>query len=62
MEARGYHIRASKPYQYNMSAILLDKNSKTLSVKRSRHINIRYFFMMYRVDAGEVIVKHCPTD
>ena len=45
-----------------MSDMLLEKNGKALSGNIMRHINIRYFFMMYRVDAGEVIVKHCPTD
>ena len=30
--------------------------------KRTKHINIRYFFIKDRIDAGELTVEHCPTD
>ena len=29
---------------------------------KSRHINIRYFFIKNRVDAGEVKVVYCPKE
>lgn len=49
-------------HQDNQSAILLETNGKGSSGKRTRHINIRYFFIGDRVASGEVTVKHCPTD
>ena len=49
-------------YQDNQSAILLKKNGKASSGKRTRHINIRYFFIKDRIDKGEVEVVFCPTE
>ena len=48
-------------YQDNQSAILLEKNGKASSGKRTRHINIRYFFVKDRIDGKEVSVTYCPT-
>ena len=56
-----YKVQDSIIYQDNQSAILLEKNGKASSGKRTRHINIRYFFVQDRVAAGEVSVKYCPT-
>ena len=44
-----------------MSAILLEKNGRASSGKRTRHINIRYFFVADRVKSGEVSIDYCPT-
>ena len=30
--------------------------------KRSRHINIRYFFVTDRLAAGDISIKYCPTE
>jgi hypothetical protein len=62
LEAQGYEVRESIIYQDNESAELLEKNGKRSSGKRTRHINIRYFFVADRVAAGEVTIKLCPTD
>jgi hypothetical protein len=48
-------------YQDNMSSILLEKNGRRSSTKRTRHINIRYFFVADRVENKEVRIEHCPT-
>ena len=46
LEAQGYGLpRPSKIYQDNMSTIFLGKNGKASSGQRTRHINIRYFFV-----------------
>ena len=37
-------------------------NGKASSGKRSRHVDIRYFFMKKRFDRGEFQVKYCPTE
>jgi hypothetical protein len=48
-------------YQDNQSAILLEKNGKASSGKRTKHINIRYFFVTDRIRAKELSVEWCPT-
>ena len=40
LEAQGYDVKESPIYQDNMSAMLLEKNGKKSSGKRTRHINI----------------------
>ena len=45
LEAQGHRVGASKLYQDNMSAILLEKNGKALSRKRKVTTNIPYFFV-----------------
>jgi hypothetical protein len=61
LEAQGYGVRDSKIYQDNQSAMLMEKNGKASSGKRTRHINIRYFFVADRVQSGEVSIEYCPT-
>ena len=41
--------------------MLLEKNGKASSSKRTRHINIRYYFVTDRISAGELNVSYCPT-
>jgi hypothetical protein len=62
MEAQGYPIDENILYQDNQSAILLEKNGKRSSTKRTRALNIRYFFLTDEVEKGNLIIKHCPTD
>ena len=49
-------------FQDNESAILLQKNGSGSSSRRTRHINIRYFFVKDRVDAKELDIQYCPTN
>ena len=49
MEAQGYGIRENIVYQDNKSAILMEKNSKASSSKRTKHINSRYYFVTDRI-------------
>ena len=41
--------------------MLLERNGKALSSKRTKHINVRYFFITDRISKGEVRVEWCPT-
>ena len=45
-----------------MSTMLLAKNGRKSSGRRTRHINIRYFFVADRVASNEVTIEYCPTD
>ena len=49
-------------YQDNTSAILLEKKGTESSSKRTRHINIRYYFIKDCIDKKHLTVKYCPTD
>ena len=62
LEAQGLTIADNILYQDNQSAILLAKNGKASSSKRTRHFNIRYFFVTDQVEKGNLTIKFCPTD
>ncbi len=59
--AQGYVMVDNILHQDNRSAILLERNGKMSSGKRTKHIAIRYFFVTDRVKAGEISPKWCPT-
>ena len=48
-------------YQDNKSTILLAENGKTSSSKRTRHLNVRYYFITDQIKKGHVKVAFCPT-
>jgi hypothetical protein len=62
MEAQGYEIIRNILFQDNKSAILLETNGKKSSGKRTRALNIRYFFLTDQVEKGNLIIEYCPTD
>ena len=43
--------------QDNRSAILLEQNGIMSSTKRTKHINVRYYFVKSRIVAEEVIIQ-----
>jgi hypothetical protein len=49
MKAQGYGVKDTVMFQDNKSSILLEKNGKASSSKRTKHINIQYFFITDRV-------------
>jgi hypothetical protein len=61
MKAQGYDVKDKAFFQDNNSSILLEKNGKASSSKRTKHINIRYFFITDKVSKKEVSVAWCPT-
>ena len=61
LQAQGYNVTDSIIHQDNQSAILLENNGRASSSQRTRHINIRYFFVADRIASNEVKVKYCPT-
>ena len=62
IQAQGYDMVHATIYQDNKSAILLEKNGKMSSSKRTKHIKKKYFFVTDKVEQGEVQVEHMPTD
>jgi hypothetical protein len=62
MEAQeGHKIYESILEQDNESAIKMEKNGKASAGPRSRHIDIRYFWIKDRTKAADISIRHCPT-
>ena len=61
MEAQGYEVKDNILYQDNKSTIKLLENGKKSSSKRTRAINIRYFFLTDQIEKGNLRVEYCPT-
>jgi hypothetical protein len=54
-------MEAATIFQDNQSTLaLLEKGYSTN--KRTRHINIRYFYLKNKVEEGEVVLEYKPTD
>jgi hypothetical protein len=62
MEEQGYDMEPLLLYQDNMSAIRLETNGKASSSRRTKHIKVKYFYIKEKIDNGEIVVKHCPTE
>ncbi len=62
MEAQGYPMKSSVVHQDNQSAMLLETNGKRSSGKRTRHMNIRYFFVADVQERKQITTEYCPTD
>ena len=61
MEAQGHEIKDNVLFQDNKSAILLEENGKKSSSKRTRALNIRYFFLTDQVEKDNLRIEYCPT-
>ena len=61
LEAQGCTIEVNTVFQDNQSAILLEVNGKRSSSKRTRALNIRYFFVTDQVESGNMSIEYCPT-
>ena len=60
MEAQGYRINKNILYQDNKSTIILHNNGRKSVGKRSRALNIRYFFIADQCEKGNIEVQYCP--
>ena len=62
LEHQGYEVKDNVLLQDNQSAIHLETNGRASASKRSRHMNIRYFFVTNQVLKGLISIRYCPTD
>ena len=62
MEAQGYPISDAILHQDNESAMRLERNGRASSTKRTKHIDVRYFFITDRIKQGQLRVEYCSTD
>ncbi len=59
--AQGYGVTQNLLLQDKKSSIPLERNGKASNGKRTRHINIQYFFITDRVNMKEIEIEWCPT-
>ena len=60
LEGQGYGTNTIL-YEDNQSTMRLAQNGKLSSGQRTRHINIRYFFITDRIARNEVVIQYCLT-
>jgi hypothetical protein len=60
--AQGYLIDENTFAQDNQSAMKLEINGRASCGQKSRHIDIRYFFMKDRIKSEGIKVIYCPTE
>ena len=61
MESQGYGKIKTRLHQDNQSAIILEEKGMASVGKRSRCLNIRYFFIKDLIGRGLIKVKYYPT-
>ena len=61
LEAQGHKIEKSYFEQDNESAIKLESNGRSSAGPRSRHIDIRFFWIKDSTKANGIDIRHCPT-
>ena len=54
-------VRRAPYYQDNMSAEKIERNGWKSVGSRSRHIDIKTFFVTDRHKKGDITIEHCPT-
>jgi len=59
---KSYEIKHNVLYEDNKSTILLLENGKNSSTKRTRALNIRYFYLTDQIEKGNIEIHYCPTD
>ena len=58
---QGQYVLTTTIYQDNKSMILLAENGRASSSKRTRHMNVWYYFVTDQIKKGYVKVAFCPT-
>ena len=61
LSAQGYTMGPAIVHQDNMSTISLAEKGRSTSNK-TRHINLRYFFIQDRIAQGDIVIEYTPTE
>jgi hypothetical protein len=62
LQAQGYTVNQNIFYQDNQSTMKLAQNGIMSSSEKTRHINIRYFFIKDTIKREEIDLQYCPTE
>ena len=61
IEAQGYPVLENVINQDNESSMKLEEYGRQSSGKKTRHLDIRYYFVTDNVNKGAVQIRYCPT-
>ena len=59
---QGYTVERNIIYQDNKSTIILEESLKLYCLKRTKHIEGRFFLIKDNIEKGDIEVEHCPTE
>ena len=62
LKSQGYEITEKILFQDNTSAIKSEKNGIQSCSSKSRHINIRYFFITDKYKKVDIDIRYCATN
>jgi hypothetical protein len=62
MHYQGFDMDTNVFYQDNLSAMKIEKNGRKSCGQKSRHIDIRYFFIKDVLQRENITLAHCPTE
>ena len=62
LDEQGWLDSATVVYQDNTSSILLERNGRSSSTKRTKHMNIQNFYVTEQVRKKAIHVTHCPME
>ena len=62
LEEQDFKINQYRLNQDNKLAVLLEINRKASSTKRTKYINIGFFYVKDNIDKKEMTAHHCPTN
>jgi hypothetical protein len=57
LKAQRYGHQDTILYQDNQSAILLEKNGRKSSSKRTKHLNCRFYFITNRINSNKLLKR-----
>jgi len=61
LTSQGHDVSPVLTYQDNEGVLSLMKTGRA-NKHRTKHLNVRYFFAKDRVEKGEIILEHLPTE
>ena len=61
MNCQGLGIRQNIVFRDNTSAMKLEENGRMSAGKRTRHFDIKYFYITDLIKRKEIEIKYCPT-
>jgi len=59
LKFQGYDVVAEL-LEDNMPTINMMRNGRSMS-DRTRHVDVKYFFVKQYIESGKIVLKHCPT-
>ena len=62
IEAQGFNVNRNIVFQDNQSAIKLEENGKESNGKRTKHFNVKLFYVTDLIKRKEMEVSYCSSE